>query len=222
MKTEIILKLLIQLLTNCNVGEEFPSIKNLSDKWSCSRGIIQSCLTLLQDEEAIVLEKSKSGTKLHAINIEALRKIYFNNELKISLPMSILNNETDYNILNSINTYFSFIDSSLFTSFEQSAIQRIQQLEDNRVHMAVVTDIYFELLNSTKYKVIKSFEISNPSKLTYTFKPNDEGTFLIEEKAISYQDNFNANKRVTIQLYKPTSYFIITKTDKYNLLNEDL
>lgn len=221
MKTDLILKLLIQVLTNCNVGEEIPSIKTLSDNWNCSRGIIQSCFTLLQDENAIELEKSKSGTKLKSLNISKLRTIFFNNELKISLPLSILNNEDDYYILNNVNSHFKFTNASVFTSFESSPLQRTKNLLNNLVHMAVITDVYFDLIDSINYKVLTTFEIKNPSKLSYVFTQLDDDSSQIEELNISYQNNFTNTENTHIKLYKPTKYFVITKTENYNLLNSE-
>lgn len=218
MKIDYILKQLILLLSNHNIGDEFPSIKYLSDTWECSRGIIQSSIQLLEENGAVTLEKSKSGTKIIDLNLNCLRQIFFYNDLKVALPTDILNNENNFYILNSITQDFSCIQASLFTTFDHSSYHKLENLIIKKVHMILITDTYFDLIERNNLSIIKSYPILNSTKFSYIFNTNNEGQTIVEEQTTSFQSQYSTNSSSHIKLLKPTQYHVVSLKETYNLL----
>ncbi|MFV0395738.1 MAG: helix-turn-helix domain-containing protein, partial [Coprobacillaceae bacterium] len=201
--------------------DEFPSIKTLSDHFECSRGTIQLCIQQLEMENAVSLDKSKSGTVVTFVDLNILQRLFFNSEIKVSLPLSLLNNEDNYYILTQLHSDFNHLESSLFTSFEQSSLRKLELLVNGNIHMAIVTDAYWSLINKSDLSILNSYDIKSPSTLTYSFSIDGDSTSMVEEQATDYQTLNSGSVKPQMKLLKPEKYYIITRTELKTLLSNN-
>lgn len=214
MNIDLAAKRLIEISLISGTGATLPSINQLTMKYGGSRGVYQDAIKLVQEMELLHLTITKRGTKIEAINHKRILEYYFP-KLFISLPQVSLEKTQDNLTSNIIEKITTLTSSSLYFSFSDSTLERLNSLSQNDSQLVVVSDSYYNDILHNDFKILADFNISETVYTKLYVKDSPKLEYNLEEVSIStLKDNNQAPYN------KPTSYYLICKPQIYSLLNE--
>lgn len=202
---------LIYFVLNASIGDKLPSINTLTIDYNCSRGIFQKAISFLTNEQIVIFEKSVSGTIIIEIDYKKIRDLYFN-ELTICMPLISLTNRLDSIPYYAIETISTHELDEINLSFSDSTITRLDKLESNKCQICLISNDYFQHLNTEDYKVLEAFITSTPAYTEHVISDNSDLNYNYDEVCVTTVLN-DANK-----LSQPNKYLLIAKPCIYNLI----
>lgn len=209
MNLEKAVKELITICLNANIGDQIPSIHKLSIKYSCSRGIFQKAIIYLETNNLIQFTHESRATKISSINYINIQKRYYS-ELVISLPLVSLDNKLDNIALDSLNYIASTLPGNTYLSFSDSGLTRLNNLENDKSHFCIISEAYYQQLNSIQYPIVQTHHISTPvqAKLINTSPTTLE--YGVDE-ICDDQKRYASDKSSLSDYYFADTYYLITK-----------
>ncbi len=202
------LQILIEELLTINIGDKLVSYYSLEKKYSCSRTVFQKVIIELENQEIVILEKSKAGNIVTNISYNKLLELYFS-KLCISCPTVSLQNTQDELTLNILRT-FNNLNSTPYFTYSDSTNARITQLENDIVNFAIVTNNYYQKLTNNDFMIIGKFPIKANIYTEFSQLHYNNTIYTLEEQPVlKASDNCNS----------PTEFNLICKKSIYNLLN---
>lgn len=172
-------KKLIEILATAEIGENILSISKMAKLFNCSRGLLQNILLEYEKAGYITTSKSLSGTTLIDINYSELATIYFDS---ISVSTSLYANSiTNERLTERVLHEFEANEFETYLIFSDSALHRLELLFNNKVAFALVTDSYFNSLDSTDLLIYKQYELKSTIHTKLVISDNSSLEYNIDE-----------------------------------------
>lgn len=172
-------KKLIEVIATTEVGENILSISKMTKSFNCSRGLLQNILQEFEQAGYITTSKSLSGTTLIDINYTELAAIYFDS---ISVSASLYANSiTNERLTERVLQEFEPLEHDTYLTFSDSSLHRLELLFNNKVEFALVTDSYFNSLESSNLLIYRQYELKSTIHTKLIISDNSNLEYNIDE-----------------------------------------
>lgn len=172
-------KKLIEVIATTKVGDNILSISKMTKSFNCSRGLLQNILREFEEAGYITTSKSLSGTTLIDINYTELAAIYFDS---ISVSASLYANSiTNERLTERVLQEFEPLEYDTYLTFSDSSLHRLELLFNNKVEFALVTDSYFNSLESSNLLIYRQYELKSTIHTKLIISDNSNLEYNIDE-----------------------------------------
>lgn len=204
MKKDYITRELIKIIATTSLNSKLPTINEMTEKLSCSRGIIQNILIGLEQADVITLSKGNHGTTLVATDKQKLIDILFDNKIHLHIPPNVNYSLIIDPLLTGLNSLFEKRDLIVYYSFNHSTRDNIKLLTLDQIDCTLVSKRYFDQFLSTDYQLL------------YTLNSADSAITILGE---TLPENYYLN--TTIPVTAENELVVICKPYIYNLIIAD-
>lgn len=202
-------KKLIEIIAVTDIGDNILSINKMTQALHCSRGLLQNLLQEFEQKQYIKVSKTLSGTKLLAVDYNALAEIYFNS---ISISSALYTNSiSDEKLTERVLTSLSQSPYKTYLTFSDSALNRMELLLNNEVDFALVSDAYYNSLDTNNITIYQKYNLKSTIHTKLIISDDSNLEYNIDEiPQLNSVDSSNVQT--------PTSYYLICLKHVANLI----
>lgn len=157
-----LIEISLQEFKTMEIGDKFPSYKNLATRIQCSQKSIEKSQKILQEYGCFKLQKiSNSATILVEKNIDKCLEMYNLYKCTISLPYTLTLK------LEAISSAFSNVIEGELILYENNSANRVKNLLEGNCDITVIPKSYFNKLKEMGEEIELMFEFGEKSYADY-------------------------------------------------------
>ncbi len=200
---------LVTIILNLQIDDNLPSIKNLANKYNCSRGIIQNSLAFLEQNDVITLEKSNVRTIITNINYQIIELLFFPSFI-IQAPHVPVGHKLDSITYETVNKLSSVLNSKLYVNFTQISEKLPHQIFEN-IHFAIISKHQYDHFFHANVSIICTYEVNSVNR--YHIMAADVQKFTYNSEVITSENDISSTSNTR------DMYYLVCETYIKNLID---